>query len=126
MAISILYYDHLCTFSLEITRIWLRPLKNAGAGLFILNRYLNFFGDIAVTVALLTTMPEESCRAYATFRQWLLVAAQVIICGGQINHHKVLKENSCCFSCFDNSYVRIVQPVHKNSRLDARVVTHAA
>ncbi|OCH93912.1 hypothetical protein OBBRIDRAFT_789775 [Obba rivulosa] len=78
--ISIFYYDYLLTFGDEYWRIWKTP-KHAGSYIFFLNRYLTFFGDIAVNAANFSHFKsEDSCRHYSFYRQLLLIAAQVVVC----------------------------------------------
>ncbi|KAF9041519.1 hypothetical protein BJ165DRAFT_290706 [Panaeolus papilionaceus] len=48
-AISCLYYDHLLTSGREVEFLW-KKTKNRSAYWFFLNRYIAFFGNIAVSV----------------------------------------------------------------------------
>ncbi|KAG7090660.1 hypothetical protein E1B28_009759 [Marasmius oreades] len=53
LAITILYYDHFLTLDQEICAIWKRQTKfNWGCYLFLINRYVSFFGDIVAAVSL--------------------------------------------------------------------------
>ncbi|KAJ3813463.1 hypothetical protein F5876DRAFT_63123 [Lentinula aff. lateritia] len=45
-ALALLYYDHLLTLDAEIRLIWKRS-RNSSRYLFLFNRYLAFFGNIA-------------------------------------------------------------------------------
>ncbi|GBE87488.1 hypothetical protein SCP_1101650 [Sparassis crispa] len=47
VGISIFYYDYLITFRDEYSRIWSKP-KSKVSIMFFVNRYVTFFGDIAV------------------------------------------------------------------------------
>ncbi|KAI0064854.1 hypothetical protein BV25DRAFT_1914014 [Artomyces pyxidatus] len=48
-ALALLYYDHVITFPDEVARIWSRPFSRPSF-LFYLNRYIPFFGNIAVSL----------------------------------------------------------------------------
>ncbi|KZT10446.1 uncharacterized protein LAESUDRAFT_721805 [Laetiporus sulphureus 93-53] len=77
---AIFYYDYFLTFGSEYARIWKQP-KTRGTLLFFLNRYLTFFGDVAVNVGNFYTFHSaKSCRDYALYRQVLLIGAQVVVC----------------------------------------------
>ncbi|KDQ60383.1 hypothetical protein JAAARDRAFT_32780 [Jaapia argillacea MUCL 33604] len=78
VAISILYYDHLLTFGQEVNQIWRE--KTSRSFWFFLNRYLAFFGNIVVSTVGNQDLSDERCKQYALFRQFLLVANQVIVC----------------------------------------------
>ncbi|KAF8198484.1 hypothetical protein BJ912DRAFT_951533, partial [Pholiota molesta] len=78
-AVSCLFYDHAITFGQEIDYLWKRP-KTRSSYWFFVNRYLAFFGNIAVTVLGFTTLSTQSCKKYNIFRQVLLVGNQVIVC----------------------------------------------
>ncbi|KAG6836903.1 hypothetical protein H0H93_001490 [Arthromyces matolae] len=45
---TLLFYDHFITFDLEVEYLWRRP-KTQSAYWFFLNRYVGFFGNVAVT-----------------------------------------------------------------------------
>ncbi|KAH9939862.1 hypothetical protein B0H21DRAFT_755894 [Amylocystis lapponica] len=80
VGITIFYYDYLRTFGDEVERVWRQP-KPRTAYWFFLNRYLTFFGDIAVNVGnfyIFKTV--KSCSQYALYRTLLLVLAQVVVC----------------------------------------------
>ncbi|EIN08770.1 hypothetical protein PUNSTDRAFT_133951 [Punctularia strigosozonata HHB-11173 SS5] len=51
LGLTILYYDHYLTFPQEFKHIWRHPrYASASTFWFLLNRYVNFFGDIVVAV----------------------------------------------------------------------------
>ncbi|PCH45041.1 hypothetical protein WOLCODRAFT_77655, partial [Wolfiporia cocos MD-104 SS10] len=91
LGISIFYYDYAITFGDEYMRIWTQPTWKLNIW-FLINRYLTFFGDIAVNVGnfygfksakvlfspLITLY--NSCSDYALYRQSLLIGAQVVVC----------------------------------------------
>ncbi|KAJ7076505.1 hypothetical protein B0H15DRAFT_864063 [Mycena belliarum] len=77
-AIAILYYDHLLTFPAEVAYIWRRP-KSRSAYWFFLNRYLNFFSTLPVTVFNFVRFDHAVCTKYAFFRQVLLVVQVVVV-----------------------------------------------
>ncbi|OSX63338.1 hypothetical protein POSPLADRAFT_1045690 [Postia placenta MAD-698-R-SB12] len=80
VGISIFYYDYVLTFSTEYIRVWRGP-KPTGSWLFYVNRYLTFFGDIAVNVGnFYNFKTAKSCDDYALYRQILLIGAQVVVC----------------------------------------------
>ncbi|EED80452.1 predicted protein [Postia placenta Mad-698-R] len=80
VGISIFYYDYILTFSTEYVRVWRGP-KPTGSWLFYVNRYLTFFGDIAVNVGnFYNFKTAKSCDDYALYRQILLIGAQVVVC----------------------------------------------
>ncbi|ETW76080.1 hypothetical protein HETIRDRAFT_446792 [Heterobasidion irregulare TC 32-1] len=76
----VLYYDHIITLSMEIARIWSRPLSKPALW-FFLNRYLPFFGHIVVVVFILggVTPDDTSCQAYVLFHQFMLIFNQVVV-----------------------------------------------
>ncbi|KAF9555896.1 hypothetical protein CPC08DRAFT_695015 [Agrocybe pediades] len=79
-AISFLYYDHLITIGAEVEYIWKRP-KGYSSYWFIANRYIPFFGNIAVTLlGYYVELPLESCKKYTLFRQLFLVFNQIFVC----------------------------------------------
>ncbi|KAF8957384.1 hypothetical protein BDZ97DRAFT_108688 [Flammula alnicola] len=78
-AISLLYYDHAITSNQEIEYLWRRP-KNRSSYWFFVNRYLAFFGNIAVSILGFTTLSSQVCKRYSMFRQALLFANQVVVC----------------------------------------------
>ncbi|KAF9555897.1 hypothetical protein CPC08DRAFT_695019 [Agrocybe pediades] len=83
-AISFLYYDHLITIgslrSAEVEYIWKRP-KGPSSYWFMANRYIPFFGNIAVTVLgySYNTDTSRSCNRYTLFRQLFLIFNQVFV-----------------------------------------------
>ncbi|TFK47504.1 hypothetical protein OE88DRAFT_1665666 [Heliocybe sulcata] len=79
MSITILYYDHLVTLASEIRHIWAH-VRTFGSIIFILNRYIAFGGNVAVTLYSFKTLSGESCKREARFRQILLVV-NVILSG---------------------------------------------
>ncbi|KAF7967542.1 hypothetical protein HWV62_33960 [Athelia sp. TMB] len=64
-ATTILIYDHYLTFPAEIDCIWARP-KGLVSWLFIANRYLALFGNIAALYINLINLPSE-VRFIASF-----------------------------------------------------------
>ncbi|KAJ7677655.1 hypothetical protein B0H17DRAFT_1079001 [Mycena rosella] len=77
-AIVVLYYDHLLTFPAEVAYIWRRP-KSRSAYWFFLNRYLNFFSTVPITVFNFVQFDHDSCTKYALSRQVLLVVQVVVV-----------------------------------------------
>ncbi|KAI1798048.1 hypothetical protein LXA43DRAFT_1106377 [Ganoderma leucocontextum] len=90
VGVVILYYDFILTFGEEYWSIW-KNRKTVASTLFLLNRYLPIFADVAVNVGNFYEFPAEavspfqslflaSCRHYAFFRQVLLIFNQVVVC----------------------------------------------
>ncbi|KAI0310715.1 hypothetical protein OF83DRAFT_1178264 [Amylostereum chailletii] len=98
MALVVLYYDHIITLPNEISRIWPRfGSRSRPAFLFFLNRYVPFFGYIAVSAFSFTNLasseqrqaafsngnpcsnPVDSCMDYGLARQLLLLCNQVVV-----------------------------------------------
>ncbi|EPS96482.1 hypothetical protein FOMPIDRAFT_47930, partial [Fomitopsis schrenkii] len=83
VGMTIFYYDYALTFGDEYTRIWKQRATRSNY-LFFLNRYLTFFGDVAVNVgnfySFKTTHVSMLCSQYAFYRQALLIFAQVVVC----------------------------------------------
>ncbi|KAJ6597461.1 hypothetical protein DFH09DRAFT_1131900 [Mycena vulgaris] len=77
-AIVILYYDHLLTLPAEVAYIWRRP-KARSTYWFFLNRYLNFFATLPITVFNFVQFDHAVCSKYALFRQILLVVQVVVV-----------------------------------------------
>ncbi|PPR05491.1 hypothetical protein CVT26_009058 [Gymnopilus dilepis] len=98
--LAFLYYDHLITAGDEIDHLWKKP-SNRSALWFLVNRYLAFSGNIAVTVLgfsnLSTELPkiqhfpaaslgiESGCimltlRVYALYECSLQILAFLIVC----------------------------------------------
>ncbi|KJA15292.1 hypothetical protein HYPSUDRAFT_72147 [Hypholoma sublateritium FD-334 SS-4] len=77
-AISFLFYDHAITIGEEIEYLWKRPKNRSTYWLFV-NRYLAFFGNIAVVVLGFTTLSTSSCQHFNVFRQILLISNQVVV-----------------------------------------------
>ena len=53
MNVAILFYDHLLTFSAEVSYIWPEPIS-LNTFLFYLNRYISFVGNIATLIIFLS------------------------------------------------------------------------
>ncbi|KAF9456197.1 hypothetical protein BDZ94DRAFT_1327133 [Collybia nuda] len=67
-AVTVFFYDFLCTFPQEVAYVWSRPWS-IGTVLFFLNRYLPFV-DITLSLRLLTTISTpERC-----FRRFMIIA----------------------------------------------------
>ncbi|EJD06325.1 uncharacterized protein FOMMEDRAFT_16941 [Fomitiporia mediterranea MF3/22] len=78
-SIVVLYYDHLLTFRMEAKRIWYRQLTISSV-LFLLNRYITFFGYIFVIY--LNFFPPTSvivCKRFIRVGSFLSLITQVII-----------------------------------------------
>ncbi|KZP06105.1 hypothetical protein FIBSPDRAFT_764925, partial [Athelia psychrophila] len=105
-AAAILCYDHCLTFASEVTCVWSRP-KGTVSILFLVNRYIALFGNIAAVYIGLGDVPTEgyqltpgcSCKQVDLWRQILLIVNQTIICGRFIiltnithteSHHPVI------------------------------------
>jgi hypothetical protein len=79
------YYDYLLTFDDEVRFIWNRK-KTQSSYWYLCNRYLGFFGNIAVLVMSYVTLNAEGCKEERKFKYWsitrqiLLVANQVLGC----------------------------------------------
>jgi hypothetical protein len=78
VSVAVLYYDHALTLSDEVRLVW-GHLSARSSWLFLMNRYLAFFGYLAVLVFSYITMSEAGCKRFHTFRQGLLVASVIII-----------------------------------------------
>ncbi|KAL4244460.1 hypothetical protein ABKN59_008691 [Abortiporus biennis] len=75
---SILYYDYFLTFSDEVKYVWGHPVRLHW--MFYVNRYFSILADLAVSVS--TFLPFSSfkaCRTYSTFRELMLVIAQIFV-----------------------------------------------
>ncbi|KAJ7487963.1 hypothetical protein FB451DRAFT_1226039 [Mycena latifolia] len=79
ISITFLYWDHLLTFGDEMRFLW-RKAKTRSTYYFLINRYLAFFGDIAITVFQFTSVPISVCKHVNLFRQLLLLINQCIVC----------------------------------------------
>ncbi|KAJ7511011.1 hypothetical protein B0H11DRAFT_1956933 [Mycena galericulata] len=77
--LTFLYWDHLLTFGDEVRYIW-NKRKTASAYCFFFNRYLAFFGGIAVTVFSYHEVPDSVCKDWNMVRQILLIVNQVTVC----------------------------------------------
>ncbi|KAF4616819.1 hypothetical protein D9613_008367 [Agrocybe pediades] len=64
-AISCLYYDHFVTVGQEIEYLWKRPKRHSSYWFFA-NRYVAFFGNIAVTVLGFTDLYSQRCVGKST------------------------------------------------------------
>ncbi|KAF7289760.1 hypothetical protein MIND_01349700 [Mycena indigotica] len=96
-AMTFLFWDHALTFGVllplprpphahyqhatgdEIRFLWRRK-KTMSTYCFFLNRYIAFFGDIAVIYFTFYSIPAEECRSVNFFRQILLIVNQSLIC----------------------------------------------
>ncbi|KAJ7895521.1 hypothetical protein B0H14DRAFT_2680664 [Mycena olivaceomarginata] len=79
ISITFLYFDHLLTLGDEIRFLWKKP-KTPSTYCFLVNRYLAFSGDIAVTFFVFNSVPDRVCKHVNLFRQVLLVLNQTAIC----------------------------------------------
>ncbi|KZT20953.1 hypothetical protein NEOLEDRAFT_1019646, partial [Neolentinus lepideus HHB14362 ss-1] len=81
MSITILYYDHLITLGSEARHIWTHA-PTFGSITFLLNRYVAFGGNVAVTVYSFKTLAGKvrhvSCKHESLFRQILLIVNVVL------------------------------------------------
>ncbi|KAH8119259.1 hypothetical protein DFH11DRAFT_1563932 [Phellopilus nigrolimitatus] len=78
-AIVVLYYDHIITFHLEIKQIW-RQKFSLSSYIFILNRYLTFFGYIPIVYFLFNSPDNDKvCTAFARIPGSLSTTTQCII-----------------------------------------------
>ncbi|GAW04493.1 hypothetical protein LENED_006288 [Lentinula edodes] len=62
-ALALLYYDHLLTLDAEIKLIWKRS-RNSSRYLFLFNRYLAFFGNIAAAYPVYSSSLTLSVRIW--------------------------------------------------------------
>ncbi|KAA1473126.1 hypothetical protein DENSPDRAFT_779191 [Dentipellis sp. KUC8613] len=60
---ALLYYDYFLTLPAEVSRIWSRPTSRAALWFFI-NRYIPFFGDIAVSVFSFTNLASSDKASF--------------------------------------------------------------
>ncbi|TFK47498.1 hypothetical protein OE88DRAFT_1738417 [Heliocybe sulcata] len=77
-ALVILYYDHMLTLSAEVTFIW-KPGLSLAKLLFLANRYLSFFANMALMCFSYRGFPAEICGQLSTFHQLAIIASQVIV-----------------------------------------------
>jgi len=75
---TILYYDHLITFSDEVDYIWNRP-KTPSAYWFFLNRYFGLFSRIAGTIFSTVRQSSTSCKRFRVYRYTTLIVGHLII-----------------------------------------------
>ncbi|KAH9077178.1 hypothetical protein EDB83DRAFT_1683810 [Lactarius deliciosus] len=80
---TIVYYDYLLTLSDEVELFWLHPDKfNLFSYLFLLNRYVAFFGNIQIIIFGLIGRIDfilQSCRASHIYHMVLLLIQQTIV-----------------------------------------------
>ncbi|KAJ7637343.1 hypothetical protein DFH06DRAFT_1219477 [Mycena polygramma] len=79
VSITFLYFDHAISFGDEVRFLW-RKAKTRSTYYFFMNRYLAFFGDIAITVFHFMAVPTSVCSHVNLFRQLLLVINQCLVC----------------------------------------------
>ncbi|KAF8980490.1 hypothetical protein BDQ17DRAFT_1263752, partial [Cyathus striatus] len=72
----VLYYDHILTFDDEVNYIWNRP-KRGSAYWFFANRYVTFFANLLVTIAVFIF--SDKCTQFAIFQETLLVFNQLVV-----------------------------------------------
>ncbi|KAH9006818.1 hypothetical protein EDB86DRAFT_2868478 [Lactarius hatsudake] len=80
---TIIYYDYCLTLSDEVELFWLHPDKfNLFSYLFLLNRYVSFFGNIQILIFGLIGRIDfilQSCRASHIYHMVLLLIQQTIV-----------------------------------------------
>lgn len=78
-AISLLYYDHILTFPAEVSHVWSQRIS-AITVLFLLNRYVAFFGNMVVPMITFSGLiSSTSCTSATYVRQGLLVLSQILV-----------------------------------------------
>ncbi|KAH8999111.1 hypothetical protein EDB92DRAFT_1832493 [Lactarius akahatsu] len=80
---SIIYYDYFLTLSDEVELFWLHPDKfNLFSYLFLLNRYVSFFGNLQILIFGLIGRIDfilQSCRASHIYHMVLLLVQQTVV-----------------------------------------------
>ncbi|KAH7878843.1 uncharacterized protein C8R40DRAFT_1066612 [Lentinula edodes] len=80
-ALALLYYDHLLTLDAEIKLIWKRS-RNSSRYLFLFNRYLAFFGNIAAAYPVYSSsLTLSSCRYLVLYHRIFIALTQAIVTG---------------------------------------------
>ncbi|KAJ3931243.1 MAG: hypothetical protein NXY57DRAFT_1008362 [Lentinula lateritia] len=80
-ALVLLYYDHLLTLDAEIRLIWKRS-RNSSRYLFLFNRYLAFFGNIAAAYPVYSSsLTLSSCRYLVLYHRIFIALTQAIVTG---------------------------------------------
>ncbi|KAF8900340.1 hypothetical protein CPB85DRAFT_1565299 [Mucidula mucida] len=83
VSFTILYYDWIITFGLEVERIWLHRDFSFGVLGFYLNRYVGIFGHAVIIVEyFLTGFPankEAVCHRLQAFHQYFALFVQLVV-----------------------------------------------
>ncbi|KAL0573062.1 hypothetical protein V5O48_008903 [Marasmius crinis-equi] len=92
ISFTILYYDYVLTFDMEVERFWLRPGWSPSAILFYLNRYLTLLGNVPNLLFSfwtgpfptpdLTTRWTRRCHSLEIYHQFLIAVVQLVISSG--------------------------------------------
>ncbi|KAJ7583776.1 hypothetical protein C8J56DRAFT_951775 [Mycena floridula] len=78
-AATVLYFDHILTLPSEIALVWPRATSKS-SGLFFMNRYVSFFGNMVVVGLSFARLSTEGCKRSLMFHQILLLVTQLIVC----------------------------------------------
>jgi len=79
VSLTILYYDYVATFPVEVERFWKRSCLSWVSALFIVNRYLSLLGPIPVAIEFFGILPEIQCRKLQSFHQYYAVFTQAVV-----------------------------------------------
>jgi hypothetical protein len=105
-----LFYDHALTFPTELRVIWRRPLGK-GAWLFLLNRYIAFFGNLPnIVLEHFVILDEAGCRHYLLLRECVLLSS-VLVIGCEYSSDTMLSRQLNISSHHGISHVCAVQPL---------------
>jgi len=84
ISLTILYYDHALTLSMEIQRFWIRGPFSWPALFFFLNRYITCLGHIPVVLETFWAPSDlqhkfTTCRLMLIYHQYLVIIIQFIV-----------------------------------------------
>ncbi|TBU31207.1 hypothetical protein BD311DRAFT_752855 [Dichomitus squalens] len=80
VAFSLLYYEYVLTFPLEVERYW-HSAWSCASVLFFLNRYLSIFGHIPVIVEFFGVFPQPVCRQLQQYHRMSSALIQGVVAG---------------------------------------------
>jgi len=76
----VLFYDYILTFGSEISSFWSPIQRDWGTAIFLLNRYVSFFGHLPVIAEMFLHNPTENiCSTLLHYHQYTAVIIQIII-----------------------------------------------
>jgi len=74
----VLFYDYALTFRMEISGYWSPLQHDLGTAIFLLNRYVSFFGNIPIIVDVFYRYPTEKiCHTFLTYHACLMIVIQI-------------------------------------------------